>query len=87
MKHANVLLIPLLVSLLLTPLAGNEAADPPEPVAREEQVRLAEDSVTRYAVVVGDEETSTAAERFAAEELALLPQIRASGAEERGAHQ
>lgn len=61
MKHANVLLIPLLMSLLLTPLAGNEAADPPEPV-------------TRYAVVVGDEETSTAAERFAAEELALFLQ-------------
>jgi hypothetical protein len=74
MKYANILLIPLLASLLLVPLVEIEAAESPEPVASEEQVRLAEDSVTRYAIVVGDEETSTAAERFAAEELALFLQ-------------
>lgn len=74
MKYINFLLIPLLASLLLAQLEGIEAAEPSEPIAREEQVRLAEDFVTRYAVVVGSEETSTATERFAAKELALFLQ-------------
>lgn len=71
-EFAMVLLIPLLTSLLLTPLMGIKASEPPGLVAREEQVRLAENSVTRYAIVVGDDATFTAAERFAAEELALF---------------
>jgi len=56
---------------LLGSWAGLIAA---EPVARDKQIRIAEGGVTRYAIVVGDDQAATAAERFAAKELALFLQ-------------
>ena len=60
-----------LLHSLLGSWAGLIAA---EPVARDKQIRIAEGGVTRYAIVVGDDQAATAAERFAAKELALFLQ-------------
>ncbi|NUQ64056.1 MAG: DUF4838 domain-containing protein [Pirellulales bacterium] len=69
----------LLTALLLTSLVALRAADAPRPAAPEKRIRLAENGVRRHAIVVGNAETATAAERFAAEELALFMQ-RITGA-------
>jgi hypothetical protein len=58
--------ITLLTALLLTPLDPLSAAEP--------SIRLAENGTARHAIVIDAAETATAAERFAAEELALFLQ-------------
>ena len=56
----------ILTAHLLTPLVPLSAAEP--------LIRLAENGTARHAIVIDSTETATAAERFAAEELALFLQ-------------